>query len=288
MFRSDSFLEINTEEIPWPGDSEPESGEITDEDDMVLLQKEANKTPYKVPVCRYYHRFGFCRKGDVCPLVHEKINTSRVWKDNMSVNVNNLTKKAVNVNDCSSTKNPVNVNDCRFVNNPVNVNDCRSVKNPVNVNDCRSVKNPVNVNDCCLSVMKENNLLRAKIDNLELELKTLRSKVNLQTSTSLQTSTGKVLDKAFDMNTFKKDITNLKSATNNVPEPESKRIIQSLIVSGNKKYGGRITTDIDEERRLALRKEGKRRRNREYKQRKALKNFLQVHDNNRRIGRLTF
>ena len=76
-------MEINTEEIPWPGDSEPESGEITDEDDMVLLQKEANKTPYKVPVCRYYHKFGFCRKGDVCPFVHEKINTSRVWKDNM-------------------------------------------------------------------------------------------------------------------------------------------------------------------------------------------------------------
>ena len=104
----------------------------------------------------------------------------------------------------------------------------------------------------------------------------------------MQTSTGKVLAKAFDMNTFKKDITNLNSAKNNVPEPESKRIIQSLIVSGNKKYGGRITTDIDEERRLALRKEGKRRRNREYKQRKALKNFLKVHDNNRRIGRLTF
>ena len=164
----------------------------------------------------------------------------------------------------------------------LSVNDLN--RRSVNVNDL--THKSVNVNDCCLSVLKENNLLRAKIDNLELELKTLRSKVNLQTITS------KVLENVFDANTFKQDITNLKSGTSKVPDRqdvgESQRIVQSLVVSGNKKIGGRVTTAMDEERRLALRKEGKRRRNREYKQRKAIKNFLEVPDLNRRIGRLKF
>ena len=97
----------------------------------------------------------------------------------------------------------------------------------------------------------------------------------------------------FDFSALKKDIALLESGTSKVPETKGdtcsaspKRIVQSPAVRGNKRFKGRTTTQFDEEKRLVLKKEGKRRRNREYKQRKAIKNYIALHDINRRIGRI--
>ena len=65
-----------------------------------------------------------------------------------------------------------------------------------------------------------------------------------------------------------------------------KKIVQSLVVKRKRKYGGGVTTQLDEERKLRLKKGGKQRRNREYKQFKALKNYIELHELNRKIGRV--
>ena len=266
MFRSD-LLDISTEKIPWPNDTEPdtdsgkEAGELTDE--------EIDKPAYKSPVCRYYNIYGFCKKGDTCPFTHQKMQTANIWKNSKSTS----TRKSVNVND-PPLKGTVKVNDSKL-------------KKTVNVNDC-DAKTAVKVNDCCLPIMKENNFLKARIDNLELELKNLKLKFSDKPGTCKVPVENN--DK-FDFSTFKNDIALLESGTSKVPENKGdtcsvspKRIVQSLAVKGNRKFGGRITTQFDEERRLALKKEGKRRRNREYKQRKAIKNYIAPHDINRKIG----
>ena len=63
-----------------------------------------------------------------------------------------------------------------------------------------------------------------------------------------------------------------------------KKVLQSLVVKGKRKYGGSVTTEVDEDKRLRLKKEGKRRRSRHYKQCKAFKNYIELHDLNRKMG----